>query len=229
MKWSSYCTIALISHPSKMMLKILQARLQHFVNHELPDVQAGFIKGRGSRDQIPNMRWIIEKARVPEKCLLLLYWLHQSLWLCSFQSLRCLDSATLQTAADQASLSITKPWVYSNSCPLSRWCHPTISSSVIPLSSHLQSFPASGSFLMSQFFISSGQSIAASASVSVLPMNIHDWSPLGWTGLYLLAVQGTLKSLVQHHSSKHQFSGAQFSYGPTLISIHDYWKNHRFD
>ena len=74
------------------------------------------------------------------------------------------------------------PRVYSNSCPLSRWCHPTISSSVIPFSSCLQSFPASGSFQMSQFFTSGGQSIGASASTSVLPVNIQDWSPLGWTG-----------------------------------------------
>ena len=73
------------------------------------------------------------------------------------------------------------PGVYSNSCPLSRWCHPTISSSVSPFS-HLQSFPASGSFQMSQFFASGGQRIGASASASVLPMNIQDWFPLGWTG-----------------------------------------------
>ena len=70
------------------------------------------------------------------------------------------------------------PGVYSNSCPLSRWCHPTISSSVVPFSSHLQSFPASGSFPMSQFFMSGGQSIDISASASVLPMNIQDWFPL---------------------------------------------------
>ena len=74
------------------------------------------------------------------------------------------------------------PGVYSNSCPLSWWCHPTISSSVIPFSSHLQSFPASGSLQMSQFFASGGQSIRVSASASVLPMNIQDWFPLGWTG-----------------------------------------------
>ena len=74
------------------------------------------------------------------------------------------------------------PGVYSISCPLSRWCHPTISSSVIPFSSHLQSFPASGSFKMSQLFASGGQSIGVSASTSVLPMNTQDWSPLGWTG-----------------------------------------------
>ena len=70
---SNYCTIALISHASKVILKILQARLQQYVNRELPDIQAGFRKGRGTRDQIVNIRWIIEKARVPEKHLFLLY------------------------------------------------------------------------------------------------------------------------------------------------------------
>ena len=93
------------------------------------------------------------------------------------------------------------PGAYSNSCPSRWWCHPTISSSVVPFSC-LQSFPASGSFQMSQFFASGGQSIGASASASVLPMNIQDWFPLGRTGCYLLAVQGTLKSLLQHHSLK---------------------------
>ena len=83
---SNYCTIALISHTGKVMLKILQARLQHYVNHELPDVQAGFRKGRGTRDQIANICWIMEKSkRVPEKHLFLLYWLCQSLWLCGLQ------------------------------------------------------------------------------------------------------------------------------------------------
>ena len=82
---SNYCTIVFISHVSKVMLKILQARLQQYVNRELPGVQAGFQKGRGTRDQIANIHWIIEKARVPEKYLLLLYWLCQSLWLCGSQ------------------------------------------------------------------------------------------------------------------------------------------------
>ena len=79
---SNYRTIALISHASKVMLKILQARLQQYVNCEFPDVQAGFRKGRGTRDQIANICCIMEKARVPEKHLFLLYWLCQSLWLC---------------------------------------------------------------------------------------------------------------------------------------------------
>ena len=95
------------------------------------------------------------------------------------------------------------PRVYSNSCPLTWWWYPTISSSVIPFTSCLQSFPASGSFQMSQFFTWGHQSIGDSASTSVLPVNIQDWSPLGWTGwISLQSVQGTLKSLFQHHSSK---------------------------
>ena len=95
------------------------------------------------------------------------------------------------------------PGVYSNSCLSSWWCHPAISSSVVPFSSHLQSFPASRSFPMSQLFASGGQSIGVSALASVLPMNTQDWSisfRMDW--LDLLAVQGTLKSLLQHHSSK---------------------------
>ena len=80
------------------------------------------------------------------------------------------------------------PGVYPNSCPLSRWCHPTISSSVIPFSSCLQSFPASG-----QFFASGGQSLRASASASVLPINIQDWFPLGWTGWISLQSKGLSK------------------------------------
>ena len=94
------------------------------------------------------------------------------------------------------------PGVHPNSCPLSGWCHPTISSSVIPFSSCPQSFPESGSFQMSQLFTSGGQSIGVLASTSVLPMNTQDWSPLGCDRLDLLAVQGTLKSLLQSHSSK---------------------------
>ena len=94
------------------------------------------------------------------------------------------------------------PEAYSNSCPSSRWCHPTISSSVIPFSSCLQSFPASGSFPVSQFLASGGQSIGVSASISVLPMNIQDWFLLGWTGWISSQSKGLSKSFLQHHSSK---------------------------
>ena len=82
------------------------------------------------------------------------------------------------------------PGVYSNSCPSSRWCHPTISSTVVPFSSHIQSFPASGSFPMSQFFTSGDKNIGVSASASVLPMNIQGWSPLVWIGLIFLQFKG---------------------------------------
>ena len=105
------------------------------------------------------------------------------------------------TAARQASLSLTISQSLLNSCPSSQWCHPTMSFSVIPFSSCLQSVPASGSFPMSQFFKSGGQSIGASASASVLPMNIQGWFPLGLTGLISLLFKG-LSSLLQHHSLK---------------------------
>ena len=121
------------------------------------------------------------------------------------------------------------PWVYSSSCQSSWWCHPTISSSVISFSC-LQSFPASGSFQMSQLFASGGQSIGFSASASVLPVNIQDWFSFRMDWLDLLAVQGTLKSLLQYHSSKSvNFSVLSFLYSPTLTSIRDYWKNCIFD
>ena len=101
------------------------------------------------------------------------------------------------------------PRVYPNSCPLSQWCHPTISFSVIPFSSHLQSFPASEPFQMSQFFESGGQRIGVSASTSVLPMNIQDWSPLGWTGWISLQSKGLSRIFSNTTVQKHQFFGTQ--------------------
>ena len=142
---------------------------------------------------------------------------------------------------------------YSNSCPSSRWCHSTISSSVVPFSSCLQSFPTLGSFQMSQFFASGGQNIGVSASVSVLPMNIQDWlvgSPCSprdsqessptpqFTSINCLALSflwwigrpGVLwfmgSQRVRHDWATELNS---FLYSPTLTSIHDYWKNHSFD
>ena len=103
------------------------------------------------------------------------------------------------------------PAACSNSCPLSLWCHPTISSSVVPFSSCLQSFPASGSFQMSQFFTSGGQSIRVSASASVLPVNIQDWFPLGWTGWISLQTKGLSKVFSNTTVQKHQFFGSQLS------------------
>ena len=103
------------------------------------------------------------------------------------------------------------PRACSNSCPLSQWCHPTISSSVILFSSCLWSFPASGSFPMSQFFTSGGQSIVVSASASVLPMNTQDWFPLGWTGWISLQAKGLSRVFSNTTVQKHQFFSAPLS------------------
>ena len=151
-----------------------------------------------------------------------------------FTSLQSLSHVQLFTtpwiAAHYASLSITNFPVqhqsWSNSCPSSHWCHPNISPSAISFSSHLQSFPASGSFQMSQLFTPAGQSIGSSASTSVLPMNTQDWSPLGWTSW--------IPRDFQESSPTPQFRSINslalsLLYGLTPISIHDYWKNHSFD
>ena len=103
------------------------------------------------------------------------------------------------------------PGVHSDSHLLSQWCHPAISSSVVPFSSHLQSFPASGSFQMTQFFRSGGQSIRDSASASVLPMNIQDWFPLGWTGWISLQSKGLSRVFFNTTVQKHQFFATQLS------------------
>ena len=103
------------------------------------------------------------------------------------------------------------PGVYPNSCPSSRWCHPTISSSVIPFSCCPQSLPASGSFPMSQLFSWGGQSIGVSASISVLAMNTQDWSPLGWTGWTSLQSKGLSRVFSNTTVQKHQFYCAQLS------------------
>ena len=117
------------------------------------------------------------------------------------------------------------PRVYPNIYPLSWWCHPTISSSVVPFSSCLQPFPASGSFQMSRLFVSGGQSIGVSASKSVVPMNTQNWSPLEWTGWISLQSKG----LSRVFSNTINSSALSFLHSPTLISIHDHWKNYSLD
>ena len=131
----------------------------------------------------------------------------QAWWVASVQFSHSVMSDSLQPHGLQHNrppCPSPTPGVYPGSCPLSRWCHPTISSSGVPFSSCLQSFPTTGSFPVSQFFTSGGQNIGASASASVLPMNIQDWF-LRMDWFDFLAVQGALKSLLQHHNSKHQF------------------------
>ena len=137
----------------------------------------------------------------------------------------CLDSSSFQFSCSVVSDSLRPhelqharppcpsptPGVYPNSCPLSPWCHPAISSSVIPFSSRLQSFPAAWSFPRSQFFASGGQSIGVSASASVLPMHIQDWFPLGWTGWISLQSKGLSRIFSNTTVQKHQFFGTQLS------------------
>ena len=131
--------------------------------------------------------------------------------LSSAQSLRPVwPFATPWTPAHQASCPSPTPRVHPNPCPSSRWCHPTISSSVVPFSSCPQSFPTSGSFQMSQLFASGGQNIGVSTSVSVLPVNIQDWSPLEWTSWISLQSKGLLR-VFNTTIQKHQFFGAQLS------------------
>ena len=131
--------------------------------------------------------------------------------------------ATPRTAACQASLELASstPRVYANSCPLSQWCHPTVSSSVITFSSSLQSFPESGSFQMSQLFASCGQSIGVSTSTSVLPTNPQGWSPLGWTGRSPCSPRDSKESSPKPQFKSINSSTLSFLYSPTLTSIHE--------
>ena len=121
------------------------------------------------------------------------------------------------------------PGVHSNACPSSRWCHPAIPSSVVPSSSCPQSFPASGSFQMSQLFTSGGQSIWVSASASVLPMNIQDWFPLGRTGWSPCSPRDSQESSPTPQFKSINSLVLSLLYSPTLTSIHDHWKTHSFD
>ena len=121
------------------------------------------------------------------------------------------------------------PRAYSNSCPLSQWCHPTISSSVDPFSSCSLSFPALRSFQISQLFASGSQSIGVSASTSVIPMNTQDWSPLGWTGWISLSSRDSQESSPAPQFKSINSSALSFLHSPTLTSIYDYWKNQSFN
>ena len=164
--------------------------------------------------------------------MVLLSFIYETDWLSSVQFSRSVVSDSLRPHESQHSRSpcpspISR--VYSNSHRSSQWCHPAILSSVVPFSSCPQSLPASGSFPMSQLFAWGGQSTGVAASVSVLPMNTQDWSPLGWTGWISLQSKG-LKSLFHHHGSKASiFKCSAFFTVQLSKSIHDHWKNHSLD
>ena len=166
-------------------------------------------------------------------------WLSLTHWLCffniHFSSLQfnhsVMSNSLLAHRLQYASTPCPSPTpgVYSNSSSLSDCCHLTISSSVGPFSSCLHSFPASGSFPVSPFFASSGHSVGASASASVLPMNTQDWAPLGWTGWISLKSKGLSRVFSNTTVQKINSSALSFLYSPTLTSIHDYWKNRSLD
>ena len=139
------------------------------------------------------------------------------------------NSATPWTAARQASLSITNSWSLLKLMSTESVRPSNHLILCCPFSSHLQSFPASGSFPMSQFFASGGQSIWVSASTSVLPMNIQDWFPLGWLGWISLLPKGLSRVFSNTTVQSINTLVLSFLYSPTLTSIHDYWKNHSFD
>ena len=145
----------------------------------------------------------IQRHLVYSHCWTTIPTIYRNLQFSSFQFSRSVVSDSLRPHESQYARSpcpSPTPRVYSNSCPLSQWYHPTISSSVIPFSSCHQSFPAPGSFQMSQFFASGGQRIGASASASVLPMDIQDWFPLGWTGWISLESKGQKSASAQKDS-----------------------------
>ena len=239
------------------MLKILQARLQQYVNCELPFVQAGFRKGRGTRDQIANipgclplgewshhhdylgpltcsylvlltflsvlrisgklgiihfswkiifpLKCIFLTSRITEFAFLLFYFssVHFSHSVMS-DSLRPHESQHARPPCSSPTLT-----VHSDSCPSSQWCHPAISSSVVPFSYCPQSLPASESFPMSQLFIWGGQSTGVSASASFPPKKSQGWSPSEWTGWISLQSKGFSRVFSNTTVQKHQFFGAQ--------------------
>ena len=121
------------------------------------------------------------------------------------------------------------PGVHSNSCPSSRWCHPAISSSVVPFCSCPQSLPASGSFPVSQLFTWGGQCIGVSALASVLPVNTQDWYPLEWAGWISLQSKGLSRVFSNTTVQKRQYLALSFLHSPTLTSVYDHWKNHSLD
>ena len=141
------------------------------------------------------------------------WYLSLSVWLIVQFSHSVVSNSSQPHGPQRARLTCPSPTpgIYINSSLLSRWCHPTTSSSVIPFSSHLQSFPATGSFPKSQFFASGGQSIEVSASGSVLPMNTQDWFPLGWTGWISLQSKGLSRVFSNTTLQKHQFFSTQLS------------------
>ena len=183
----------------------------NLAHHLISDVQPPELWGNKFLPSKPSSLWFFDCSLLLFSCSVV----SNSLWPHELQHAR-------------PTCSSPTPGVHPKQCPSSWWCHPTISPSVVPFSSCPQSFPASGSFPVSQLFTSGGQSIGASASASVLPMNIQDWFPLELT---LISLQSKGFSRVFSNTTifKASVLWPSFLYGPTHTPIHDYWKNHSFE
>ena len=180
--------------------------------------------GRGTTDWFQIGKWVKQRG-IWSPCLFNLYAEFSSVQFnCSAMS----DSETPWPQHTRPPCPSPTPRACSNSCPSSQWCQPMISSSVV-FSSHFQSFPASEFFPMSQFFTSGSQGVGASALASVLPMNIQDWFTLGWTSWISLQSKGLSRAFSNTTVKNISSSVLSLLYGPTVTSIHDYWKNHSFD
>ena len=185
------------------------------------------------KNSCPNVRLIFSKhimlcLHLNERNLVWWWWK----WFNSVQFSHLVMSNSLRPRKSQHArppCPSPTPGVCSNSCPSRRWCHPAISSSVVPFSSCPQSLQASGSFPMNQLFTSGGQSIGVSASASVLPMNTQAWFPLGWTGWISLQSKGLSRVFSNTTFKSINFSVLSLLHSPTLTSIHDHWKNHNLD
>ena len=209
-------SILRITHYSKCMRNHSSLRIQ--IERTLPSSHTRMVS-------MPILRSWTRKTHNSE------HWIENSGRSCiQFSSTQLLSHVRLFASpwitARQASWSITNSGIYPNSCPLSQWCHPTISSSVASFSSCPQSFPASGSSPMSQLFASGGQSTGVLASTSVLPMNTQDWSALGWTGGSPCSPRDSQESSPTPQFKSINSLVLSFLYSPTLTSIHDHWKNH---
>ena len=151
------------------------------------------------------------------------------MWFSSVQSLSHVQLFATSGRHARPPCPSPTPGVHSNSCPSTRWFHPAISSSVVPFSSRLHSFPASGSFPMSQFFASGGQSIGVSALASVLPMNTQDWSPYNGLVGSPCSPRDSQESSPTPQFKSINASELSFLHSPTLTSIRDHWKTHSLD
>ena len=189
-------------------------------------VLKNLFSGQQRRNRLENRLMDMERGEVRVRCL------ERVTWKLTFSSVQSLSHARLfatELQHDRPPCPSPIPGVHSDSHPSSQWCHPAISSSVVPFSSCPQSLPASEYFPMSQLVSWGGQSIGVSASTSVLPVNTQDWFPLGWTDWITLKSKGLSGVFSNTTVQSINSSALSFHHSPTVTSIHDPWENHSLD